>query len=263
MTKIAGSRSVSALTAADEGAVTQFEGPEISAGTTQALEKAEPANAGTSDATSDKEKSIVLTQAVKSVGEKAKEEETKKRIVEASEGKNPKMRSRRKRRAIERTIDETGNELKGKVKVRLAKSGSKVRLTTETGKQVEGRLNEGESSRELTAVDGSKVLLVNRKLKARQLVKEVSEFVTGSFEKAAKRNNVELSSDALTRLFDFFRDTLIELLPLVVARDYAVNSVDTSPEEQRQIERQSQKRQTATVDSSERIEFDRLAQETF
>lgn len=204
---------------------------------------------------SDEGASKALTGAVKSIGEKTEKTETREALADAIEGKKEgrgKRRSRHKRAAILRSISDASSELKGKVKVRLARAGKQVRVRTETGQIVKGGLKAGEASRVLVADDGSKVLLLNRKLPKEALIQEVNKFVQETFVNAAHRNGVNISKDffdALTAIVQSSLATVIFTETLAEMTDFG----DETPEEesvrlnQEQIEREQEKNALARM----------------
>lgn len=239
MARIGAPAAKASLSAPDNGPSVPFEGQGITSSKADEALNGSAAEAVATEGKSDEEKSDAITTAVKKVGSKTKERDTREQLVDALEGKNPRRRSRRKRKAIYRTIDEAGADLRKKARVRLVRPGPTVKVKTETGQVVQGQLAKGEASRILTAEDGSKVLLVNRSLRARKIVQEVKVFIAEAFVKSAERNGVEMTPDVLQDLFGVFS----AFFEVIVVRDSLDAATGTSAEDT-EIERQVQIRET-------------------
>lgn len=158
------------------------------------------------------EKTEDANKLIEKVGNSTRDPDKRKKLIDALDKDKAKRRPRRKRQAIERSVDKAGADLRDKTKVKLVKNGKTVRLRSKTGKIVTGRLNNGERSKVLVASDGSKVALINEKASRGEIAQEVEGIIQDTIVAAGRNFGLDLSGSVFEGLEDWFETEFGEFM---------------------------------------------------
>jgi len=194
------------------------------------------------------EKSKLANSVVSDVATVTKDPSKREELRDVLRPRRRKHKAHTKRRAVSKTIEDAGNELDKKVKVRLVKRNRRVRLKTKTGEVVSGGLKTGEQSKVLVGKDGSKVLLLDKKLGEKDIVKTVADFTGVVISENAERNGLEIDDWFISGLADFLAEFVDSTYGMLIATSVLTSAIFDTYNDKKEVAEFDQRMEASLIE---------------